>query len=1705
LDEGRIYVYNTTTRALTVLRKHRGTVTSLAFAPPAPGKGPVLVSTALEYDAKGNQTGAIRVWDVAKGAEIVAGTDQPTRNIFPGLAVWRTGNQLEQIRIGYSWGDAKFRVWDVADGKLYGKQADGDNDAKLSPEKQLNQNNTAVWWADQEKFLTASYWADTGGRVRLWNFRRGEGPLPEREPLASFPKEANGRYVPRALTLLAADGKVKPDHAVVVVRRDPKEGHEEYQLRLIGLTGANVGKEKANVVLWHGGESMPSLAAAPSGEFIATAGNKDQTILVFRTADLLAGKVKPMQELKGVGVAYPQVGFVRRGKEAMGLVLRTTAAADRSETVLAPKAGDLVFDFTTRKLVSYSDGWKYPALTPDAWGALLADAARKELAWKSDAPARDGWEVTAEIGTVDAPAEKPRFVIRKDNQKGTVQLAEGQRVTKYAFVPPRAPLQIPILAVAFTERGLPRLRLYNGLTGEQVRQCSGHTDPIRSLAVSSGGRLLVSAAEDQTICVWSLTNLDKIVAQHGQLAGFAVRDTVDKTVEVVRVAADGPASGKIKVGDVIEKLGVGNAEPKAVSSARQFYDALFLAKPGDTVTLQIKGKAAAVKLPVGQGIDERKPLFTLFVSPGAKPQDWEWVGWNPQGFYESSGAEAETYIGWHTNNTDTPEKAATFAAAPEHRKRFYRESILQFLVRRGNLADALKDWENGPGSAAVVRPTIILSVREALFDPAARGKAFVRGGPVHLDARVDNLNADDVEWVRYRVDGEAGGLKDLDWDGGQNWAVDLTRLTAKPGQHTVRVRVKTKGGDAREWEESLSVRYQPPAPTVGFDPQLLKDLNNTAGPGELPRLTTDKETITVRAKMEPGAKGQKVRVTVRLGDNDPIPIENLEEREKLKLKPGDQWIELRAVNVGALPGFEEDETARALLSVLYLPKGMEEPKAAPKITLEKIGSARPDASLTPYDSTALVIWPQAKVRLVGTISAEEKPEAKCDGKVMNLKAGEGKSFLFDHIVEFRQLGKHDVIVEARTKGSKTDLLVVPFDYQPGLPQVELTQPADGLTLYDEGKGAGELEILARLIPSDDPRDCEAELLVNDAPVGKPRPVAAGATEFRATLTPKPGLNRVQVRLRVGQAIGQPSDAVVVRFLRPPRDLSFEDAAKWAKPTDKANANLAVSAYSALELSPNGVRATVNRRALTAVVEKGKDEATWRILFKGVPLEDGENEIQVWAANADGESRRPAVLTITYQPPPKAPPKPVVEILDRGGAAAVTVADFEIRARITSESKISALRLVREEKDAPAPTAIDLAGLKEVKEGTYEARIMVKLSAGGNRLRLEADNDGGTGFDSTVITYVPPPVRLQIEYLSPKNKADKFEPTGTRNGGVMFDAPQDRCVVHGWVLWEESQDDVLRGARPFRVRGFVNGKHQAPAKVFAAKPGERRREFELDVQFTQAKDNLIEIETPDLPQEASSPTVLLASCAAPKDQQYAHLLIIGTGKTSEEVLTAKALHAVQGDIDSKKGPRFFKAPAFAQGGRVYRPLTGGNVSPDSIYSLLQAVRAEIEGRSGEGSANDVVVVYYEGNEEVCADGHFFRTNRSRYDSDLKTSAMPMEGLEKACADMLGAHVLLLDVARDGSPRAAAEEDDRDRVVKRPGRSHLSVFRSMCWMDHAGAPIDPELLAKWSDVAKDKLRLREIGEEVKTRIKPLTYDMAIPKSAEGLPVGATADRR
>ena len=57
-------------------------------------------------------------------------------------------------------------------------------------------------------------------------------------------------------------------------------------------------------------------------------------------------------------------------------------------------------------------------------------------------------------------------------------------------------------------------------------------------------------------------------------------------------------------------------------------ETIALVKPGRTVTLNVRGRQGThpVKLEVGQGIDERKPLLSLFITRESKLEAREWIG-----------------------------------------------------------------------------------------------------------------------------------------------------------------------------------------------------------------------------------------------------------------------------------------------------------------------------------------------------------------------------------------------------------------------------------------------------------------------------------------------------------------------------------------------------------------------------------------------------------------------------------------------------------------------------------------------------------------------------------------------------------------------------------------------------------------------------------------------------------------------------------------------------------------------------------------------------------------------------------------------------------------------------------------------------------------------------------------------------------------------
>ncbi len=65
-DQGTIYLFNTRTRAVRLLRGHTAPVVALAFAPAMSGKASILISAGQEWDDKAQRfAGAVRAWDCA--------------------------------------------------------------------------------------------------------------------------------------------------------------------------------------------------------------------------------------------------------------------------------------------------------------------------------------------------------------------------------------------------------------------------------------------------------------------------------------------------------------------------------------------------------------------------------------------------------------------------------------------------------------------------------------------------------------------------------------------------------------------------------------------------------------------------------------------------------------------------------------------------------------------------------------------------------------------------------------------------------------------------------------------------------------------------------------------------------------------------------------------------------------------------------------------------------------------------------------------------------------------------------------------------------------------------------------------------------------------------------------------------------------------------------------------------------------------------------------------------------------------------------------------------------------------------------------------------------------------------------------------------------------------------------------------------------
>ncbi len=683
LDTGTIYVFDLSDPAqpkLIHLRGHLGTVILLAFAPSAKNQPPVLVSAAEEYNpATGNQRGAVRVWNLdkpekslAEKFDLVAPSSLKDSkgnpiNLPRAIAALRMGNAPAAVQVGIAWGDNVLRVWDVAK----------NNTVELA-----NLSTVACAGVDNTFLLAGGYRRGADGKAG-WHLGLWKPPVAK----AALPAKAERPLMEGTAPIgLATDSKTHTALTLTLqLNGERKVGFFLADSQTLKRVPAN-----SKDILFGDSNVQPAFTISPQGDLVAVAGNVDRKIRVYH-ADRNQGAVLA-QVLEGQGDTFPLVRFYRK-EQSLGLGLRKTGQAGKDPN----QPPDLIFDLTDA--VAVEDNAKA------GWNPAPA---------KPGISAKAGQQADRKTVVIDLGAGKTTTIILPKEQ--TFVESEIALCPKTENHPPLVGLIVQSRRFAESI-----LRVYNAETGDRLRQFSGHSDTITSIAFSDDGKLLASTSLDRTVRVWWMEDLKANIGKHGFLDNLFLTDKNNlATVKEIDEFARADIKAGLRVDDVIE--GFTGPDQKFVATAKSamFYYYLSMVPPvseadgkPNSVLLQVRRGnqrlANSPKIQVQQGVDERKPLFTLFFKEGQAGVP-SWIGWSPVGPFDSSDPNIETLVGWHFNPPN-PEASSTFAQLSEYRKDHYTKGLFKKLIETGELPKTKEEK-----TATVVPPPVDLPKVDA--DPA---------------------------------------------------------------------------------------------------------------------------------------------------------------------------------------------------------------------------------------------------------------------------------------------------------------------------------------------------------------------------------------------------------------------------------------------------------------------------------------------------------------------------------------------------------------------------------------------------------------------------------------------------------------------------------------------------------------------------------------------------------------------------------------------------------------------------------------------------------------------------------------------------------------------------------------------------------------------------------------------------------------------------
>ena len=878
-EQGLIYVFDATqTDRAVVLRGHRGPIAALTFVKIADRLR--LVSAANEGSKDPHLV--LRVWDVEAGRTLqVFEPPGPalsfSANAPHEMQAWTVNDQLHVALCG----------WDNAMPKFTERL----HVFKLSKAKpELVERPIYAWVcrrpatesADSSLLVGTLPTTKSPARIAAWS----------ESALLSLWEAPAGHTI--------TDIQPLDVKRVAVILLDHRSREFDLVVRELGNPGATAAS--IHLVAW----PNPRIAASRAGYLAVGASSLNEIEIVrLETGNRPTPQIHRVQRLAAGGEIFSELEFVTKDRQT-GLRL-STRVDGRNQF-------EIVMNLSASRLEKDAAGWT--SWAPDTTSLQLKDpvGTRRRLSVVDNGRAAV-WDLPSvpSEGTITAQALCPKPQI------------DGLR-------------EIPLRAVAFDRHnGDTELNLYDARSGQRLRRYEGHSAVITGLAFSRDGRLLASCSKDRTVNLWWLSDLPQTIGKLGGLPNVRLRQVDEKSF----VLASAPPASGLREGEAV--LGFferenGASRLRKFETVGDFLRAVAEHKPGEQIEIAQPDRRTAVT--VGQAVDERKPLCSLFFKQDEKLA-WSWAAWSPLGPFETSDERIEHDLGWHFNprRADAP---ASFEEIGKYRNEFFGRGLLRRLIATGKVLD----WPPTPE----LKVSLQFDAESKIAERNERGWTVRdKNLPFYVSVIADEIEPA-ITAVSVEVPGTATSVPLDRFDATRDlWSASLGKLIGRPGpvRLAATVTMKIAGRERSTAQLPLGeIRLQLPgaadangpavepkresetATSRSTDPS--REVSTPRPVGNIPVAAPVKITIlSPREPIEEGANGVPIVYTVTpkrllsstgvflVSGNRELPLEMSQPMDNgdlrivnVRLPEGPQTIRVRLMENGAAAGpFDETQVA----------------------------------------------------------------------------------------------------------------------------------------------------------------------------------------------------------------------------------------------------------------------------------------------------------------------------------------------------------------------------------------------------------------------------------------------------------------------------------------------------------------------------------------------------------------------------------------------------------------------------------------------------------------------------------------------------------------------------------------------------------------------------------------------------------------------------